>query len=80
MAIALLVRMLVLVARACTHTLLDIFLVCDDSSSQKSFQIWVNNKDSGYSLAQSGKLPSGTQSVTFADIGALNFTTSVEYS
>ncbi|KAG0706515.1 hypothetical protein DFH29DRAFT_988042 [Suillus ampliporus] len=33
--------------------LADIFLVCQDSSGQKSFQIWVNNKDSGFSLAQS---------------------------
>ncbi|THH16940.1 hypothetical protein EW146_g3775 [Bondarzewia mesenterica] len=48
--------------------LADIFLVCDDSSGQKSFQIWVNNKDDGFSLAQSERLPQGTQSVTFADM------------
>jgi hypothetical protein len=48
----------------------DIFLVCDDSSLQKTYQIWVNNKDEGFTLAQSGKLPGGTQSVTFADISA----------
>jgi len=48
--------------------LADIFLVCDDSPSQKSFQIWVNNKDEGFSLAQKGRLPAGTQSVSFADI------------
>ncbi|KAI0320316.1 hypothetical protein OF83DRAFT_1162494 [Amylostereum chailletii] len=48
--------------------LADVFLVCDESSNQKSFQIWVNNKDQGFSLAQNGRLPSGTQSVTFADV------------
>ncbi|KAI0029329.1 hypothetical protein K488DRAFT_56617 [Vararia minispora EC-137] len=48
--------------------LADIFLVCDDSSTQKSYQIWVNDKEKGFSLAQTGKLPGGTQSVTFADI------------
>ncbi|KAI0045090.1 integrin alpha N-terminal domain-containing protein [Auriscalpium vulgare] len=48
--------------------LADIFLVCDAPSGQKSFQIWVNNKDAGFSLAQSGTLPQGTQSVAFADM------------
>ncbi|KAG1748835.1 uncharacterized protein EDB91DRAFT_1111126 [Suillus paluster] len=48
--------------------LADIFLVCQDSSGKKSFQIWVNNKDSGFSLAQSDVLPSGTQGISFADV------------
>lgn len=47
----------------------DIFLVCEDSSGKKSFQIWVNNKDSGFSLNQTADLPSGTQGISFADIG-----------
>ncbi|KAH7928183.1 integrin alpha N-terminal domain-containing protein [Leucogyrophana mollusca] len=46
----------------------DIFLVCDDGSGRKSYQIWVNNKDTGFSLAQQGALPSGTQAISFADI------------
>ncbi|KAG2047539.1 hypothetical protein BDR06DRAFT_963815 [Suillus hirtellus] len=48
--------------------LADIFLVCQDSSGKKSYQIWVNNKDSGFSLDQSGDLPSGTQGISFADV------------
>ncbi|KAJ8581014.1 hypothetical protein M405DRAFT_869047 [Rhizopogon salebrosus TDB-379] len=48
--------------------LADIFLVCEDSSGRKSFQIWVNNKDSGFSLNQTADLPSGTQGITFADV------------
>lgn len=47
----------------------DIFLVCDEGSGKKSFQIWVNNKDAGFSLAQHQPLPSGVQAITFADIG-----------
>lgn len=48
--------------------LADVFLVCDEPSGRKSFQIWVNNKSRGFTLAQSGRLPQGTQSVTFADM------------
>jgi len=46
----------------------DIFLVCDEGSGRKSFQIWVSNPDGEFTLAQSGSLPSGTQSVVFADM------------
>ncbi|KAF7790986.1 hypothetical protein EIP86_001945 [Pleurotus ostreatoroseus] len=50
--------------------LADLFLVCDeDGTPDKYFQIWVNNKDDGFSLAQLGRLPRGLQSVTFGDIG-----------
>ncbi|KAI0628726.1 hypothetical protein C8Q77DRAFT_1067117 [Trametes polyzona] len=49
--------------------LADIFLVCDDrSSGGKSFQIWINNKDDGFTLAQQGRLPPGTQAISFADV------------
>lgn len=48
---------------------LDVFLVCDDGMGGKSFQIWVNNKGDGFSLAQEGSLPFGVQAVSFADIG-----------
>ncbi|PCH38397.1 integrin alpha N-terminal domain-containing protein [Wolfiporia cocos MD-104 SS10] len=49
--------------------LADIFLVCDEGSSgSKYFQIWVNNKAEGFSLAQVGRLPAGTQQISFADI------------
>jgi len=50
-------------------TPVDIFLVCEEGPGKKSFEIWVNNKDQGFSLAQSGPLPQGTQSVVFADMG-----------
>ena len=51
----------------------DIFLLCQDSSGKKSFQIWVNNKDSGFSLDRAADLPSGTQGITFADVGLSSF-------
>lgn len=49
----------------------DLFLVCDEKGSDgdKYFQIWVNNKDAGFSLAQLGRFPKGFQSVTFNDVG-----------
>jgi len=47
----------------------DIFLLCDNGSGNKYYQIWVNNKDAGFSLAKTGSFPSGVQSVSFADIG-----------
>lgn len=53
-----------------TNKRVDLFLVCEDSGTQeKHYQIWTNNKDSGFKLARSGSLPSGTQSITFADLG-----------
>ncbi|TBU24831.1 integrin alpha N-terminal domain-containing protein [Dichomitus squalens] len=49
--------------------LADLFLVCQDSSSNaKFFQIWINDKDNGFVKAQQGSLPSGTQTISFADI------------
>ncbi|KAI0781429.1 hypothetical protein BD413DRAFT_463176 [Trametes elegans] len=49
--------------------LADLFLVCDDrSSGSKFFQIWINNKDDGFTIAQQGRLPPGTQAISFADI------------
>jgi integrin alpha FG-GAP repeat containing protein 1 len=49
----------------------DLFLVCDNSRGGKSYQIWVNNKVKGFSLSQEGPLPSGVQSISFADIGTV---------
>jgi integrin alpha FG-GAP repeat containing protein 1 len=46
-------------------------LVCDRGGGAKSFQIWINNKEEGFSLAQEGPLPRNTQAITFADIGKL---------
>ena len=47
----------------------DLFLVCDeDNIGDQYFQIWVNNKDSGFSLSQLRRLPKGTQSISFGDI------------
>ncbi|TFK59480.1 hypothetical protein BDN72DRAFT_780663 [Pluteus cervinus] len=48
--------------------LADVFLVCDNGRAGKSFQIWINNKDSGFDLTQQGSLPSDIQSISFADI------------
>ncbi|KAH7890039.1 hypothetical protein F5I97DRAFT_1999340 [Phlebopus sp. FC_14] len=48
--------------------LADIFLVCDGGFGRKSYQIWVNNKDSGFALSQSGDLPPGVQTISFADM------------
>ncbi|KAG6831217.1 hypothetical protein H0H92_012014 [Tricholoma furcatifolium] len=48
--------------------LADVFLVCDDGRGGRTFQIWVNNKEDGFSLAQEGSLPSGLQTISFADI------------
>jgi hypothetical protein len=56
-----------------TEPTLDVFLVCDDGRGGKSYQIWVNAKDDGFSLSQEGALPSGTQSISFADIGVFCF-------
>ncbi|KAG6899532.1 hypothetical protein C0993_009348 [Termitomyces sp. T159_Od127] len=49
--------------------LADVFVVCDDGRGGKSFQIWVNKKEDGFSLAQEGSLPPGLQTISFADIG-----------
>ena len=52
--------------------LADLFLVCEDPSDAQrlSYQIWVNAKEAGFKLAQSGPLPHGTApgAVTFADM------------
>ena len=47
----------------------DVFLVCDDGRGRRSYQIWVNQKQDGFVLARQGSLPSGAQSISFADIG-----------
>ena len=46
----------------------DVFLVCDERGGTKSFQIWLNKKSEGFTLAQRGTLPPGTQSISFADM------------
>ncbi|KAJ6620330.1 hypothetical protein B0H10DRAFT_2163572 [Mycena sp. CBHHK59/15] len=48
--------------------LADVFLVCDNGHGGKTYQIWVNNKTDGFSLALQGSLPSGVQAVSFADV------------
>ncbi|KAI0689777.1 hypothetical protein BC835DRAFT_1407738 [Cytidiella melzeri] len=49
--------------------LADLFLVCDeDNGRDQYYQIWTNNKQKGFQLAQTGRFPSGFQSVSFADI------------
>lgn len=48
--------------------LADIFLVCDEANNRKSFQVWVNNKDAGFSLSRQGMLPPNTQTISLADV------------
>ncbi|KAL0573899.1 hypothetical protein V5O48_008047 [Marasmius crinis-equi] len=48
--------------------LADVFLVCDDGRGGKYFQIWINNKSDGFTLAQEQPLPSGTLQVSLADM------------
>ncbi|KAJ7665373.1 hypothetical protein DFH06DRAFT_311965 [Mycena polygramma] len=48
--------------------LADVFLLCDNGNGQNSYQIWVNNKADGFSLALQGPMPSGVRSVSFADV------------
>lgn len=55
---------------AIAHDIVDLFLICDDKDGQY-YQIWVNNKDSGFSLSALGRLPKGFQTVSFGDIGKL---------
>ncbi|KAF8655798.1 hypothetical protein AX16_002884 [Volvariella volvacea WC 439] len=56
--------------------LADLFLVCDNGRNGKSFQIWINNKEDGFSLVQQGSLPSDLQSISFSDMdrdGTIDF-------
>ncbi|KAJ6523586.1 hypothetical protein B0H19DRAFT_972767 [Mycena capillaripes] len=48
--------------------LADVFLLCDDGRGGNTYQIWVNKKADGFSLALQGSMPSGVQSVSFADV------------
>ncbi|KAF7294648.1 hypothetical protein MIND_01001600 [Mycena indigotica] len=48
--------------------LADLFLLCDDGRGGMTYQIWVNKKTEGFSLALQGAMPAGVQSVSFADI------------
>ncbi|KAJ7246549.1 hypothetical protein B0H12DRAFT_1203288 [Mycena haematopus] len=48
--------------------LADVFLLCDDGHGGNTYQIWVNNKTDGFSLALQGSMPSGVRSVSFADV------------
>lgn len=51
---------------------IDVFLLCDDGNGGKTYQVWVNNKADGFSLALQGAMPSGVQTVSFADVGTLH--------
>ncbi|ESK92238.1 t-cell immunomodulatory protein [Moniliophthora roreri MCA 2997] len=48
--------------------LADVFLVCDDGHGGKYFQIWINNKADGFTLALEQPLPIGTQQISLADM------------
>ncbi|KAF8626356.1 hypothetical protein AX15_005010 [Amanita polypyramis BW_CC] len=48
--------------------LADVFLFCDDGGRRRSYQIWINQKQDGFSVSRQGSLPSGVQSISFADI------------
>jgi integrin alpha FG-GAP repeat containing protein 1 len=47
----------------------DIFLTCQEGGGEQSYQIWINNKAAGFSLARTGALPFATKHVSFADMG-----------
>ncbi|EGG09668.1 uncharacterized protein MELLADRAFT_95111 [Melampsora larici-populina 98AG31] len=48
--------------------LADIFLTCEDSLGQQTYQIWINHHSQGFSLSREGLLPKGTKHITFADV------------
>ncbi|KAF9533608.1 hypothetical protein CPB83DRAFT_783291 [Crepidotus variabilis] len=48
--------------------LADVFLTCDDGRGGKTYQIWINEKNRGFYLSQEGRLPAGTESISFADV------------
>ncbi|EJU05797.1 hypothetical protein DACRYDRAFT_75178 [Dacryopinax primogenitus] len=50
--------------------LADLFLVCDSptSANRKTYQIWINNKEGGFTLSREGDLPPGVGPITFADM------------
>ncbi|EJD46184.1 hypothetical protein AURDEDRAFT_63627 [Auricularia subglabra TFB-10046 SS5] len=49
--------------------LADLFLVCEEPGSHaRSYQMWVNMKDQGFGLVQSGPLPDGVGAISFADM------------
>jgi hypothetical protein len=54
-------------------TCADVFILCDDGHGGNTYQIWVNNKADGFSLASEGAMPSGVQTVSFADVGMIVF-------
>jgi len=50
----------------------DLFLVCEEPAShERSYQIWINTKDKGFTLVSSGPLPDGAGAISFADMGTL---------
>ena len=51
----------------------DVFLLCDEPSGHKSFQIWINEKEKGFTFAKSGALPIGIGAVSFADMGSSRY-------
>lgn len=52
-------------------TFTDLFLMCENSGSKRSFQVWRNRKAAGFHLAGEWDLPAGAGAVTFADMGKL---------
>src|SRR5437879_642479 len=47
----------------------DLFLTCQDDNGEKSFQIWINDKERGFVHSVGEKLPQGTGQISFADLG-----------
>jgi len=49
---------------------LDLFLLCKSgSTSQYSYQIWINDKSGAFVLGQQGQLPANIGPISFADMG-----------
>ncbi|CAO3614596.1 unnamed protein product [Cunninghamella echinulata] len=48
--------------------LADVVFVCENSDKSQTVQIWINQREEGFKLSQSFKLPTGAGPLTFADM------------
>lgn len=49
--------------------LADVVFVCENGDKSQTVQIWTNQREEGFKLSQSFKLPTGAGPLTFADMG-----------
>ncbi|CAO3580274.1 unnamed protein product [Absidia cylindrospora] len=48
--------------------LADVVMICDEMNGKQSVQIWTNQREKGFSLAQTFDLPTGAGPLAFADM------------